>query len=34
LREGRIVVDPYEEIGAKDREAIEEEREALERFHA
>jgi hypothetical protein len=34
LREGRIIVDPYEELGAHDREAIEEERVALERFHA
>jgi hypothetical protein len=34
LREGRIVVDPFEDIGANDREAIEAEREALERFHA
>jgi hypothetical protein len=34
LREGRIVVDPYEDIGAKERRAVEEERAALEAFHA
>jgi hypothetical protein len=34
LKDGRIAVDPFEVIGANDREAIEEEREALERFHA
>jgi hypothetical protein len=34
LRDGRIVVDPYEELGAADRQAVEDEREALEAFHA
>ena len=34
LREGRIVLDPYEEIGARDRKAVERERAALEAFHA
>ena len=34
LRDGRIVVDPYEELGAADRRAVEDEREALEAFHA
>ena len=34
LRDGRIVVDPYEELAAADRRAVEDEREALEAFHA
>ena len=34
LRDGRIVVDPYEAFGAADRRAVEDEREALEAFHA
>jgi hypothetical protein len=34
LREGRIVVDPYEDLRAADRRAVEAEREALEAFHA
>jgi hypothetical protein len=34
LRDGRIVVDAYEELGAADRRAVEDEREALEAFHA
>jgi hypothetical protein len=34
LREGRIVVDPYEELAAPDRRAVEDERAALEAFHA
>ena len=34
LRDGRIVVVPYEELGPKDRRAVEVEREALEAFHA
>jgi hypothetical protein len=34
LREGRIVVDPFEELAKHDREAVEEERAALEAFHA
>ncbi|MBA2381693.1 MAG: winged helix DNA-binding domain-containing protein [Chloroflexi bacterium] len=33
LRDGRIVVDPYDELGAKDRDAVEDERAALESFH-
>jgi hypothetical protein len=34
LREGRIVLDPYQEIPARDMRAVENEREALEAFHA
>ncbi|HEX2755039.1 MAG TPA: winged helix DNA-binding domain-containing protein [Candidatus Limnocylindrales bacterium] len=34
LRDGRIVVDPYEEIAAADRRAVEDEGAALEAFHA
>jgi Winged helix DNA-binding domain len=34
LRDGRIVVEPFEAIGARDRDAIEDERAALEAFHA
>jgi hypothetical protein len=34
LRDGRIVLDPYEELAARDRRAVEREREALEAFHA
>jgi hypothetical protein len=33
LRDGRIVLDPYEELSAADRRAVEREREALEAFH-
>jgi hypothetical protein len=34
LREGRIVVDPYEELRGRVRDAVEDERAALEAFHA
>ena len=34
VRDGRIDVDPYEEVGRRDRDDIEEERAALEAFHA
>jgi hypothetical protein len=34
LTGGRIVLDPYEEISARDAKAVEREREALEAFHA
>ena len=34
LRDGRIVVDPFEEIAERDQRAVEAEREALEAFHA
>ena len=34
LRDGRIVLDPYEPIPAALRDAVEEERAALEAFHA
>ncbi|HET9436442.1 MAG TPA: winged helix DNA-binding domain-containing protein [Candidatus Limnocylindrales bacterium] len=34
LREGRIVIDRFEELGAGDARAVEAEREALETFHA
>jgi hypothetical protein len=32
-RNGRIVLDPYEELSAAERRAVEDEREALEEFH-
>ena len=34
LKEGRIVVDPYEPVRSRDRDEIERERAALEAFHA
>ena len=34
LREGKVVLDPFEEVSAADARAIEREREALEAFHA
>lgn len=34
LRDGRIALDPFEEVSTRDQRAIEEEREALESFHA
>jgi hypothetical protein len=34
VRDGRIELDPYETLAAKDRRAVEVEREALEAFHA
>jgi len=34
LRDGRIAVTPYENLRAMDRRAVEDEREALEAFHA
>ncbi|MFI5254718.1 MAG: winged helix DNA-binding domain-containing protein [Candidatus Limnocylindrales bacterium] len=34
VRDGRIVLDPYEELTALDQRAVEREREALEAFHA
>jgi len=34
LRDGRVVLDPFEEVSGQDRQAIEREREALEAFHA
>jgi len=33
VREGKVVLDPFTELGAGDRRAVEEEREALEAFH-
>jgi hypothetical protein len=33
LRDGRVVVDPYEDIPATVRDAVEEERASLETFH-
>ncbi len=33
LKDERIVLDPYEEVAARDRKAVEREREALEAFH-
>jgi hypothetical protein len=33
-RDGRIVMDPFEDLGARDRDAVEVERAALEAFHA
>ena len=34
LRDGRIVLDPFADLSASDRRAVEREREALEAFHA
>lgn len=34
LIDSRVVLDPFEALGAKDRRAVEREREALEAFHA
>jgi hypothetical protein len=34
LREGRVVLDPYEKLARRDRDAVEDERAALEAFHA
>ena len=34
LKDGRIVLDPFEELTARDERAVEREREALEAFHA
>jgi len=34
LRDGKVVVDPFEEVKTTDRRAIEDERAALEAFHA
>jgi hypothetical protein len=34
VRDGRVVVEPYEDVGPHDRDEIEAERAALESFHA
>ena len=34
FREGRVVLDPYEELSRVDRAAVEDERAVLEAFHA
>jgi hypothetical protein len=34
LRDGRVEIEMYEEVGRRERDAIEEERSALEAFHA
>jgi hypothetical protein len=34
LRDGTIVLEPYEALGRRERDAVEEERAALEAFHA
>jgi hypothetical protein len=34
LRDGRIELEPYEELRSTDRKAVEAERDALEAFHA
>lgn len=34
VREGRVELDPYAELSPRDRDAVEDERAALERFHA
>jgi len=34
LRDGRVTVDPFEPLGRPDRDAVEEERAALEAFLA
>jgi hypothetical protein len=33
LRDGRVVLDPYRDLAARDEQAVEREREALEAFH-
>jgi hypothetical protein len=33
LRDGRIVLDPYEDLAARDRRAVDDERASLEAFH-
>ena len=33
-KDGRIVLDPFEDLSARDRRAVEREREALEAFSA
>ena len=33
LKDGRIALDPFEDLPARDRQAVEREREALEAFH-
>ena len=34
LRDGRVVLDPYEELGSRDQRAVEDERESLEAYHS
>jgi hypothetical protein len=34
VRDGRVVLDPFEELRARDRRAVDDERAALEAFHA
>jgi hypothetical protein len=34
VRDGRIELDPYDELRAKDQRAVDRERDALEAFHA
>ncbi len=34
LKDGRVVLDPFEKLSAGDQRAVEREREALEAFHA
>jgi hypothetical protein len=34
LRDGRIVLEPFEHLSTEERRAVEREREALEAFHA
>jgi hypothetical protein len=34
LRDGKIVLDPFEALSPPDRQAVEDERAALEAFHA
>jgi hypothetical protein len=34
LRDGRIVIDPFQELSTRDQRAVDAEREALEAFHA
>ena len=34
IREGRVELDPYQELGSRDRRAVDVEREALEAFVA
>ena len=34
VKDGRVLLDPFEDLTARDRRAVEREREALEAFHA
>jgi hypothetical protein len=34
VRDGRVVLDPFEDLSPADRRGVDREREALESFHA